>query len=989
MTIAHLLVPRCAALQHNPPQPLFARRAFGMLRLLSGAMLLMAALLSGGVQAQTIQTVAGIGMLGPDGAPAILASIARPGAVVTDSGGNLYIADSGNHIIRKVATDGTISTVAGVGTSGNSGDGGPATSAKLKDPRGLAFNSAGELYIADRGNHRIRKVATDGTISTVAGGTYGFAGDDGQAVSARLASPHSIAFDGIGNLYIADNDNHRIRKVATSGVITTLAGDGTQGFGGDGAQASGARLSSPKGVALDGAGNLYIADTGNHRVRKIATTGIITTVAGDGVQGYAGDGGQAAIARLDQPHGVALDSAGVLYMADRANHRIRKVATNGVISNVVGQGPGGFAGDGGPATSAQLQLPGGLALDTAGNLYVADTDNNRIRKIATTGIIATVAGNGTRGFTGDGGPATSAQLNTPYSMTFDSAGTGYIADVINNRIRKLAADGTISTVAGSGIEWGFSGDGGPATSAQLFNPFGSALDGAGNLYIADTGNSRIRKVAPDGTISTVAGTGTSGFSGDGGQATSAQLHYPDSMALDNAGNVYFSDSANHTVRKIATNGIISTLAGDGSSGFSGDGGQASAAKLASPASIALDNAGNLYLADANNHRVRKIATNGIITTVAGTVLGFAGDGGPATSARLYFPGGLALDSIGNLYIADTGNHRVRKVATDGVITTVAGDGNLGFSGDGGAATDAQFEYPRGVALNSAGHLYIVDTNNHRIRQVMAVALGSPTALTAIAGNSTVQLTWAAPASDGGSAITGYTVTGAPSGSCTAAAPGTTCTVAGLTNGTQYSFTVVATNSQGDSAASAPAVATPAVPITQTLALPGGAGHADVVIAGAPAGCTVAPADMQFGNAIPPGAPATASFPLGVFSFTATGCPAATLRISVTYPVGSLAGLTMFKVGPHGVPRQTGWFPPPGLSVVGDTVSFTVTDDGDGDSNTTTPGTITDPLVPTRLAAGPTSTQAIPTLGEWGVALLSLLAAALGMGVMRRKARHKL
>jgi len=283
-----------------------------------------------------------------------------------------------------------ITTVAGGGNS--FGDGGTATEAQLRYPSGVAVDSSGNLYIADTGNHRIRKVDTDGVITTVAGtGSSGYSGDGGAATEAQLSSPSGVAVDSSGNLYIADSGNNRIRQVDTNGVITTVAGGG---FDGDGGAATSARLSYPSGVAVDSSGNLYIADKGKHRIRKVDTNGVISTVAGDGTTGYSGDFGAAAEAQLDNPSGVAVDSSGNLYIVDTRNNSIRKVDTNGVISTVAGDGTYGYSGDGGAATDAQLYNPSAVAVDSSGNLYIADTNNGRIRKVDTNGVISTVAGGG-------------------------------------------------------------------------------------------------------------------------------------------------------------------------------------------------------------------------------------------------------------------------------------------------------------------------------------------------------------------------------------------------------------------------------------------------------------------------------------------------------------------------------------------------------------------------------------------------------------------
>ncbi|MEU8925827.1 RICIN domain-containing protein [Kitasatospora sp. NPDC048545] len=333
-----------------------------------------------------------------------------------------------------------ISTVAGTGVAGFKGDNEPAVSAQLNRPYGIAVDSAGTLYFSDYNNHRVRKVTTDGKISTVAGtGTAGFSGDNGPAVSAQLNYPRGVAVDSAGAVYITDTNNHRIRKITADGKIGTVAGTGTAGFGGDGGPATAAPLNLPLGVAVDGAGVLYIPEYHNNRVRKVTTDGKISTVAGTGTAGFGGDGGPAVAAQLNHPHAVVVDSAGVLYIADADNHRIRKITADGKIGTVAGTGTAGFGGDGGPASSAKLNLPVGMVVDSTGTLYIADYGNHRVRKVTADGKIGTVAGTGAAGFGGDGGPAASAQLNYPIGLAVDCVDTLYIADHANNRVRKIAS----------------------------------------------------------------------------------------------------------------------------------------------------------------------------------------------------------------------------------------------------------------------------------------------------------------------------------------------------------------------------------------------------------------------------------------------------------------------------------------------------------------------------------------------------------------------
>ena len=689
-----------------------------------------------------ITTVAGSGVEGffGDDGPATAAALADPSGVAVDAAGNLFIADTLNHLIRRVdAASGIITSVAGSGFVGFSGDGGPATRAELFSPSGVAVDAAGNLFIADTFNHRVRKVdAATGIITSVAGSAGGFSGDGGPATTARLASPEDVALGAVDDLFIADRDNNRIRKVDAAGIIATVAGSGERGFSGDGGPATVAALASPSGVGVGTTGNLFIADRDNNRIRKVdAATGIITTVAGSGGFGFSGDGGPATAAELRLPDGVAVDSAGNLIIADTFNHRIRMVdAATRIVVTVAGTGQRGSFGDGGAATAAELDRPRGVTVDSAGNLIIADTFNDRIRRVdAATGIITTVAGSGGFGFSGDGGPATAANLGCPFGVAVDAAGNLFIADQFNDRIRVVdAVTGIITTLAGSG-EFGFSGDGGPASETALAFPSGVAVDAAGNLSIADRFNHRILKVdTATGIIDTVAGTSGFGFSGDGGPANVAELPLPEGVAVDAAGNLYIADRFNRRIRRVdAATGIITTVAGSGEGGFSGDGGPATETALSFPAGVALDGAGNLLIGDTLNLRVRKVdAVTGILTTLAGSgerIL--LGEGGPATAATLTFPHGVAVDASDNLFIADTSNDRIRKVdAASGIITTVAGSGESGFFGDAGPATTAMLSGPSGVAADASDNLFIADAGNVRIRKVDA-ATGI---ITTVAGN---------------------------------------------------------------------------------------------------------------------------------------------------------------------------------------------------------------------------------------------------------------
>ncbi|MFB3778173.1 MAG: hypothetical protein ACE141_11195 [Bryobacteraceae bacterium] len=656
-------------------------------------------------QTYSIQTIAGGGL--PEDIPAADAALGRVRHIAAGGDGSVYLALEEYHVVLRRDAAGVLRRVAGTGAHGFSGDNGPALSAQLASPAGIALDPAGNLFIADALNHRVRKVSA-GIITTVAGnGTAGFSGDNGPAELARLNHPTAIAIDAAGNLYVADYGNCRVRKIS-NGIITTVAGNGSRGYDGDNGPAVSAQISNPEGVAVDSAGNLYIAEPANFRVR-VVSSGVIRTAAGNGEQGYSGDGGPAGAARLTWPDGVAVDAAGTLYIADSNSHRIRSISS-GVISTVAGAGSPGYGGDGGPATSALLNYPGGVAVDRDTNLYIADTINYRVRKISG-GLIATVAGIGTAGDAGRSGPAGAAQLSSPAGVAAGRTGEVYFAEYSRHRIRKVE-DGSIVTFAGNGT-WGYGGDHGPATDALLNWPYGVAVDSKGDLYIADSSNHRVRKVS-GGVITTVAGDGTFGYGGDGGPALQAQMGSPAGIAVDSEDNLYIADPDNHRIRKVS-NGIITTVAGNGIRGYSGDGGAALAAQLRAPVDVAVDGEGNLYIADSGNHRIRRVSST-VITTYAGDgVAGFAGDGGPASAARLSTPSRVAVDAAGNLYVADYWNFRIRRVSTRGTITTIAGDGSMGSGGDGGPATAAAIGWTDGMAVDAVGKVYLSDALSQRIR----------------------------------------------------------------------------------------------------------------------------------------------------------------------------------------------------------------------------------------------------------------------------------
>jgi sugar lactone lactonase YvrE len=644
---------------------------------------------------------------------------------------------------------------------GGNGDGWLATEAIL-DPRGLSAVGDPQqphLYVADGKNNRVRRVdGNSGLIETVAGnGVAGYSGDGGSAQNAMLKFPLDVAVDGAGNLYIADLLNNRVRKVSPNGQISTLAGNGIQTYSGEGLAAQ-ASLNNPYGVAVGPDGNVYIADFGNNRIRKVSPPGcgpsncVISTVAGNGNWGYSGDNGPATSASLRNPADVAFDSAGNMFISDWGSHRIRRVSTNGIITTVAGGGSsaGGTIGDGGPATQGVLVGPSQLAVDGAGNLLIADTNHNSIRLVqASNQFISTVACTGNSGTSGDGGPPTLADCNATWGIAVTTTGTFWLSQTVdaavslNNRVRRVDGYATIRSVVGGGL-----GNGGAGLNALVDPRGGEAVNAGGvlpDLYFADGSNNVVRHVdGNSGIIDTVAGTGAPGYSGDGGNALNATLRSPLDVAYDpNADEVYVSDTFNNVVRKISRTGIISTIAGSGTWGYFGDNGPATQARLASPRGIDVDQSGNVYVADYENNRIRKIS-GGTITTVAGNgQWGFGGDNGPATSATLRNPSDVIVKSDGTMFIADAQNNRIRRVSPSGIMTTYAGNGQVGFGGDGGLAVLAKIYFPTMLSMDGVGNLYITDSRNNRVRRVDAVGLTISTA----AGNGNTGVS-----GDGGSPL---------------------------------------------------------------------------------------------------------------------------------------------------------------------------------------------------------------------------------------------
>jgi sugar lactone lactonase YvrE/CO dehydrogenase/acetyl-CoA synthase epsilon subunit len=648
-----------------------------------------------------VSTIAGSGTSGFSDGSTASPKFYSPTGIAMAASGNMYIADSQNHCIRKITASGYVTTFAGSGVAGFLN--GAANVAQFNIPYSIAVDASENVYVTESTSYAVRKITQAGVVSTLAGKetTSGFL--DAQGTNALFAGPKGLTVDSSGNIYVADANNNRIRKITSSGTVTTVAGDGTAGFL-DG-QGTAAKFNNPVGVAVTSSGVIYVSDALNNRIRAISNTGLVSTFAGSGSTGLVN--GQGTAAQFNTPRAITVDSSGNIYLVDYNNNRIRKITNTGSVTTL--SGTGAFGAVNGVGTIATFKYPEGIAVDASGNSFVADVTNNCIRKITGTGDTSTYAGTAVRGLE-NGQSGTMAMFNSPIAVAVTSTGITYVIDDFNSCIRKVTSNGVVSTFVGN-IATGYV-DGQGAT-AYFNNPKGMVVDAAGNIYVADTFNNRIRKVTSAGIVTTIAGDGTAGYLD--GQGTVAKFNNPYGLTIDNAGNIYVADTKNHRIRKISASGAVTTVAGYILSGFAD--GAPTVARFKNPQSITIDNAtGILYVADTTNNRIRKIATDGTVSTFAGSFAGYQDDQG--TAAYFNTPGGIARDASGNFYIGDYYNSVVRKISSTGLVSTYAGSGSSEYND--GIGNVASFYFPVGVTTDASGDVYVADSYTQRIRKITSV-----------------------------------------------------------------------------------------------------------------------------------------------------------------------------------------------------------------------------------------------------------------------------
>jgi sugar lactone lactonase YvrE len=650
--------------------------------------------------AYVFTTVAGAPGFGyVDGTPAE-SRFGEPNGLAIDDAANVYVADNGNFVIRKITSGGNVSTIAGqYGMPGYADGTGDA--ARFRSIMGMAIDAAGNLYVCDMENSVIRKITPGGVVTTFAGkpGVYGAM--DGQAGFAQFYSPYAVAVDKKGDVFVADTFNHAIRKIS-GGMVTTLAG--TLGVPGsaDGVGGS-AAFNRPCGIAVDAAGNVFVADSGNETVRKITADGTVTTVAGSaGVSGWAdGVGGSV---RFYDPRGITVDGRGAVWIADRGNCAVRRLNSDGSVGSF--GGPPGNAD--GAAEKARMMLPAAVAVDPAGYVYIADAGNSTVRKLMPPNVITTIAG--ASGIGASDGIRGVGSFFLPRGVAVNGSGTLFVVDTFNQAIRKVTQDGTTALLAGKPGQAG-SADG-AGTDARFAFPHNAAVDSKGNVYVTDSGNGTVRKITTAGVVFTFAGQAGKRGSADG-VGSAALFSVPEGIAVDAAGNVFVTDQQEATIRKITPEGVVSTFAGTAGQHGQTDG-QGSLARFDSPSGLAVDTKGNLYVADEFAYTIRKISPTGLVTTLAGKYGWSDLVDGTGANARFYDPVGVAVDAAGNVFVTEMFGNVIRKITPTGAVSTLGGKWGAAY-GDG-LGDGARFNGPAGIAVDGFGNLYVADYFTSVIRK---------------------------------------------------------------------------------------------------------------------------------------------------------------------------------------------------------------------------------------------------------------------------------
>ena len=620
------------------------------------------------------------------------ASFSNPTGVAVDAAGNVYVADTLNGAIRKISPDGVVTTL--LGRSFVDPDGTIFTQPKFYTPVSIALDSTGNLYVADSTDNTIRKITPAGVLTTLAGSSHEVGTADGTGAAARFTNPSGVATDIVGNVYVADTDHGTIRKITPAGVVTTLTEANI--IDGELVETGGvARFSRPLGVAVDRAGNVYVAEWGMQRIRKITPAGIVTTFAGTaGVIGSSDGTGPAA--SFAGPSGITTDANDNVYVADHGNQTIRKITPGGVVTTLAGTA-GVYGAADGIGAMAQFSSPDGIATDTNGNVYVADRDNQEIRKISPSGVVKTLAGAASIIGTADG-IGTAAQFSRISGLGINHNNNVYVVDTGNQTIRKITPTGEVTTFAGTaGIIGSTNGVG---VAAQFSYPIGVAINSVGNLYV--TSGCTIRMITPAGVVTTFAGTPEVCGSSDGvGEA--ARFISPAGIAVDSVDNIYVADYGAHTIRKITPAGVATTLAGTAYTYGSIDG-AGTTAQFYDPSGIAVDLNGNVYVTDFGSSTIRKITPSGVVSTFAGTAYKHGSRDGLGAAARFDFPNGIAIDSVGNIYVADSGNETVRRITPGGTVTTVAGVADV--TGGVVGMLPGYLSYPNAIAVDANNVLYV-------------------------------------------------------------------------------------------------------------------------------------------------------------------------------------------------------------------------------------------------------------------------------------------